>query len=71
MNVKIPICIIVGKKDYTIDYDEHIKLYSTLVSRNYVKLISSPINHYFEEDGKFSENTLLNIRKAVKDLFED
>lgn len=71
MNIKLPTCIIVGEKDYTIDYDEHIKLYNTLATRNHVRLISSPIDHYFEEDGEFSENTLLNIRKATKELFED
>lgn len=59
--LRIPICLIVGERDYVIDYDEHISLYQMLRfnQKESVQLISSPIDHFFrEEDMKFSTETV-------------
>lgn len=71
--IGLPVVIVVGERDDTIDYEDHVKLYQILKRKNEdgTIFLSAPVNHFFaENDGNFSVNTLKDIRKAISKIFE-
>lgn len=70
--ISVPVLLIVGEQDFTIDYNDHIKLYEILRKKGKDRsiLLTAPINHFFMESNHiFSFTTMENIKRYMVQMF--